>query len=88
MEFSGNSICETMFPVSDAKNKVNSATRRIAKQISVKLQAFLARNPDCSKLKAISDINNQSDVEMPQETRVHIFTSAPVTTADVEKNAL
>jgi hypothetical protein len=38
-------------PVSDAKNKVNSATGRIAKQISVKLKAVLARNPGYSKLR-------------------------------------
>jgi hypothetical protein len=43
---------------------VNSATGRTAKQISVKVKAVLAKKLGYSKLKAISDTVNGSDVEI------------------------
>jgi hypothetical protein len=41
---SGNAMCETIPLASLAKNKVNSATGRIAKQASVNVEEVVARN--------------------------------------------
>jgi hypothetical protein len=47
VKVSGNAICEAIPPLplaSFAKNKVNIATGRIAKQVSVKVEEVVARN--------------------------------------------
>jgi hypothetical protein len=44
VKVSGNAMCETIPLASFAKNKVNIATGRIAKQASVKVEELVARN--------------------------------------------
>lgn len=44
VKVSGNAMCETIPLASFAKNKVNIATGRIAKQASVKVEEVVARS--------------------------------------------
>jgi hypothetical protein len=67
---------------------VQIAKGRIAEKISVKLEAFLPRNPGYSKLKAISDINNQCIDKVSQESHVSyvaVFRFAHITRPDVKR---
>jgi hypothetical protein len=43
LKVSGNTLCEAITLASYAKNKVKSATGRIAKQVCVKLEEVVAR---------------------------------------------